>query len=86
MAKRPPSSCTIGRSSGGITGIASMIIHSGRFSDVMNALTTFRRLIARCCFWPFDVLIVSRRLPASFTRSRSLSRSRIASAPMPPRK
>ena len=28
----------------------------------MNALTTFRRLIARACFWPFDVLIVSRRL------------------------
>ena len=26
----------------------------------MNALTTFSRLIARCCFWPFDVRIVSR--------------------------
>ena len=38
-----------------------MIIHSGRFSDLMNALTTFSRLIARCCFWPFDVWIVSRR-------------------------
>ena len=31
----------------------------------MNALTTFRRLIARCCFWPFEVRIVSRRIAAS---------------------
>ena len=23
-------------------------------------MTTFSRLIARCCFWPFEVLIVSR--------------------------
>ena len=86
MAKRPPSSCTIGRSSGGITGTASRTIHSGLFSDLMNAFTTLSRLIARACFWPFDVRIVSRRLLASATRSRSRSRSRIASAPMPPRK
>ncbi len=86
MAKRPPSSCTIGRSSGGITGTASRTIHSGRFSDLMKALTTFRRLIARCCRCPFEVRIVSRSESASATRSRSLSRSRIASAPMPPRK
>ena len=65
MAKRPPSSCTIGRSSGGITGTASSTIHSGLFSEVMNALTTFSRLIARCCFCPFDVLIVSRSMRAS---------------------
>ena len=57
MAKRPPSSCTIGRSSGGITGTASRIIHSGLFSDLMNAEATFSRLIARCCFWPFEVRI-----------------------------
>ena len=86
MAKRPPSSCTIGRSSGGITGTASRIIHSGRFSLVVNALTTLSRLIARCCFWPFEVRIVSRRNAASASRSRSLSSSRIASAPMPPLK
>ena len=86
MANRPPSSCTIGRSSGGITGTASSTIHSGLFSDVMNAWTTFSRLIARCCFWPFDVLIVSRRVIDSCGRSRSRSSSRIASAPMPPRK
>ena len=28
----------------------------------MNAWTTLSRLIARCCFWPFEVLIVSRRV------------------------
>ena len=50
VANRPPSSCTIGRSSGGITGTASRTIHSGLFSDLMNALTTFRRLIARSRF------------------------------------
>ena len=76
----------MGRSSGGMTGIASRIIHSGRFSEVMNAFTTFSRLIARCCFWPFEVRMISRRDFASASRSRSLSRSRIASAPMPPLK
>ena len=32
VAKRPPSSGTKGRNSGGITGITFKIIHSGRFS------------------------------------------------------
>ena len=31
----------------------------------MKALTTFRRLVARCCFCPFEVLIVSRSEAAS---------------------
>ena len=84
MANRPPSSCTIGRSSGGITGTVSSTIHSGRFSDLVKADTTFRRLIARACFWPFEVLIVSRSDAASASRSRDRSSSRIASAPMPP--
>ena len=48
-----------------MTGIASRIIHSGRFSDVMNAHTTLSRLIARLCFWPFEVRIVSRSEAAS---------------------
>jgi hypothetical protein len=46
----------------------------------MNALTTFSRLIARACFWPFDVRIVSRSDAASAFRSSPLSRSRIDSA------
>ena len=62
MAKRPPSSWTIGRSSGGITGTASSTIHSGRFFELRNADTTFRRLIALFCFWPLEVLIVSSEL------------------------
>ena len=65
-----------------MTGTASSTIHSGLFSEVMNACTTLRRLIARCCFWPFDVLIVSRRVLDSSSRSRSRSSSRIASAPI----
>ena len=69
-----------------MTGIASRTIHSGRFSEVMNALTTFRRLIARLCFWPLDVRMVSRRDFTSASRSRSRRSSRIASAPMPPLK
>ncbi len=65
VAKRPPSSCTIGLSSGGITGTASRIIHSGLFPDLMKASTTLRRLIARCCFCPLEVLIVSRSVSDS---------------------
>ncbi len=37
MAKRPPSSCTIGRNSGGITGTASSTIISGLLPDWMKA-------------------------------------------------
>ena len=44
MAKRPPSSGTSGRSSGGITGTTVRIIHSGRLPDSMKASITLRRL------------------------------------------
>ena len=44
MAKRPPSSGTSGRSSGGMTGTTVRIIHSGLLPDSMNASTTFSRL------------------------------------------
>src|SRR2546430_1868460 len=47
VANRPPSSCTIGRSSGGITGTTSRIIHSGRDLLLMNASTISSRLMAR---------------------------------------
>ena len=46
MAKRPPSSCTIGRRSGGMTGSTFRIIHSGRLPDLRKASTTRRRLAA----------------------------------------
>ena len=55
VAKRPPSSGTNGRNSGGITGITFKIIHSGRFSlfklDSRNDSTTFKRFnasVLRC--------------------------------------
>ena len=74
-----------------MTGIVSRIIHSGLFGgsalllppDLRNAETTFRRLIARCCFWPLDVAICSRRSWARSSRFSSCSRSRMACAPMP---
>ncbi len=46
VAKRPPSSCTIGRRSGGITGSSVSIIHSGRLLELRIASTTFSRLVA----------------------------------------
>ena len=52
VAKRPPSSCTIGRISGGITGITFMIIHSGLFPELRNASTTSRRLMILALFCP----------------------------------
>jgi len=76
----------MGRSSGGMTGIASRTICSGRLPDWMNAETTFSRLTARACFWPLAVRICSSSSAASASRSTCSSRSRIASAPMPPRK
>ena len=86
VAKRPPSSCTMGRRSGGITGMASMIIHSGLFPEPRKASTTSSLLIIRARFWP----LASRR-PAfssadSFSRSMACSSSLMDSAPMPTRK
>src|SRR3569833_3063925 len=45
VAKRPPSSGTSGRSSGGMTGTTSRIIHSGRLPESMKLSTTLRRLM-----------------------------------------
>ena len=86
MAKRPPSSWTMGRSSGGMTGMDCRIIHSGRLSERRKPSTTFRRLTARESFCPLEVLMVSRSDGASVSRSTAASSSRMASAPMPPRK
>jgi len=43
-ANLPPSSCIIGLSSGGITGRASIIIHSGLLPDWTNELITSKSL------------------------------------------
>ena len=44
VAKRPPSSGTKGRKSGGNTGNTSKTIHSGLMPDFLNASSTLRRL------------------------------------------
>ena len=54
VAKRPPSSWTMGRRSGGSTGSTSMTIHSGRLPEMRNASTTSRRFRMRTFFWPED--------------------------------
>ena len=50
VAKRPPSSCTMGRMSGGITGTTSRIIHSGRLPEARKDSTTSKRLRMRIRF------------------------------------
>ena len=84
VAKRPPSSGTSGRNSGGMTGMTVIIIHSGRLLDFKKASTTLRRLAS---FFGFSSVVASAI--STFRKSRSSSRSssesmvRMASAPMP---
>ena len=84
VAKRPPSSGTRGRRSGGRTGITSRIIHSGRLPESRNASTTFKRLpyLARLVLEPVSFISL-RSMVESSGRLRSLSISRMASAPIP---
>ena len=83
MAKRPPSSGTSGRSSGGITGTTSRIIHSGLLLDLRNESTTLSRL-ANLSFLAAEVSvrIFSRSSTASVSTCTRLSSSLIASAPI----
>ena len=78
MANLPPSSCTIGRRSGGITGMQSSTMPSGLLVVFRNADTTLSRFSARALRWPLPVLIVSRRFAASASRSKLPTRSWIA--------
>ena len=92
MAKRPPSSCTIGRRSGGITGTASSTMPIGELilrpssSSRLNAEMTLSRLIAFALRWPLAVTMISLRNSSSASMSMREMRSLIASAPMPPAK
>ena len=61
VANRPPSSCTIGRRSGGITGTASSTMPAGVDLPSMKFETTFRRLIAFRRFVPLPFSMMSRR-------------------------
>jgi len=83
VAKRPPSSWTIGRRSGGMTGMTDMIIHSGRLPLRRKASIRRSRLIAFLRRWPE---LVRTSLCSRWARSSSSMRtisSRTASAPMP---
>ncbi len=86
VAKRPPSSCTMGRSSGGMIGTASSTMPSGELSVVKNALTTFNRFKARVFRCPRPVWMISWSFSASPCRSKVCRRRWIDSAPMEPSK
>ena len=85
VANLPPSSCTMGRRSGGITGIASIIIHSGLFPEPLNASTTSSLFIILARFCPVDSLSCCLSSTLSPSRSISISSSFTASAPIPTR-
>ena len=83
VAKRPPSSGTNGRSSGGNTGSTNMIIHSGLMPETRNASRIFNR------FAYFLILVselVASRSARSFSTSAGTSnacnRARMPSAPI----
>ena len=86
MAKRPPSSWTMGRRSGGMTGMLSRTIDSGAVPVMRKALMTFRRLMARVLRWPEPPATTSARAAASPSRSKVRRRAWMASAPMAPLK
>ncbi len=84
VANLPPSSWTIGRRSGGITGITSITIHSGLLSLFKKASATSKRLIifSFLCL----VAVFNSNLNSATTSSKCSSSSRsnclIASAPV----
>src|SRR5207302_5549349 len=83
VAKRPPSSGTRGRNSGGMTGITSRIIQLGLLPLLRNASTTFKRLAYLRRFCSEDsFFIFSRSSLESTSISTRFSSSLIASAPI----
>ena len=84
MAKRPPSSCTIGRRSGGSTGSTVRTIHCGLLPDLRSASTTRRRLVAFLRCWPRGRLDLELQLRAQLVEVDAVAgSSSSASAPMP---
>ncbi len=83
VAKRPPSSCTIGRRSGGITGMTAITIHSGLEPVAMKLSITRKRLISLARFCPLALPISSRKVSASCSKLISASKRSNASAPIP---
>ncbi len=82
VANLPPSSWTIGLSSGGITGRTSSIIHSGLFPLVKNASTTSSLLEILTFFWPFASSSSLIKDSYSFLRSMLARSFLTASAPI----
>ena len=83
VAKRPPSSGTSGRRSGGRTGMDSMIIHSGRLPLLRKASTTLSRFAAFAFFWmDRSFRMASRSSSARWSRSAPRSNCFAAPAPM----
>ena len=83
VAKRPPSNGTNGRRSGGSTGSALRIIHSGLFPDLSKASMSLSRLESFLILVSELVCgISSRSCSISALRLISLIKSRIASAPI----
>ena len=83
VAKRPPSSGTRGRKSGGRTGRMVITIHSGRLLESLKASSSFRRLENFFNLVSDSVPAISSRIWAiSLGILMAFSSSRTASAPI----
>ncbi len=86
VAKRPPSSWTMGRRSGGMTGMQSMTIQEGSLPLSRKDSTTSSLLMILALFWPFASVIWEDRSWYSCSTLTACRSSLTASAPMPARK
>ncbi len=82
VANLPPSNCTMGRISGGITGITSRIIHSGRLPERRNASTTSSLLMIFSFFCPVALFSSAFICRDNSSRFNALNSFLTASAPM----
>jgi len=83
VANRPPSKATIGRKSGGITGITVKIIHSGRKLLLAKFLKNRKRLIIFSFLESIAPLSSASKLWMVLSKSILAKSSRIASDPIP---
>ena len=83
VAKRPPSSGTNGRKSGGKIGRTFMIIHSGLLPEAANASINFKRLVIFLRLVSLPISGSSSRICAtSPSKSICFSKAKTASAPI----
>ena len=82
VANLPPSSCTIGCSSGGKIGKTVKIIHSGLFPLFLKLSITRSLFIAFFLLWPEVCWISSIRILIEESKSNSCKIFKIASAPI----